>query len=43
VVFDWDEKGLQSFESDPEVLPIVNEARLKTMPQTAMLSGQYSA
>jgi hypothetical protein len=43
VVFDWDEKGLQSFESDPEVLPIVNEAGLKNRPQTATLSGQYSA
>jgi hypothetical protein len=43
VVFDWDEKGLQSFESDPEVLPIVNEGGLKTRPQTATFSGQYSA
>jgi hypothetical protein len=43
VVFDWDEKGLRSFESDPEVLPIVNEAGLKTRPQTATLGGQYSA
>jgi hypothetical protein len=43
VLFDWDEKGLQSFESDPDVLPIVNEAGLKTRPQTATLSGQYSA
>jgi hypothetical protein len=43
VVFDWDEKGLQSFESDPEVLPIVNEARLKSRPQAATLSGQKSA
>jgi len=43
VIFDWDEMGLQSFESDPEVLPIVSEARLKSRPQTATLSGQYSA
>jgi hypothetical protein len=43
VVFDWDEKGLESFESDPAVLPIVNKAGLKTRPQTATLSGEYSA
>jgi hypothetical protein len=43
VVFDWDEQGLQSFESDPEVLPIVSEAGLKTRPQTAMFSGRYTA
>ncbi|MFZ1940241.1 MAG: hypothetical protein WBA18_11565 [Terracidiphilus sp.] len=43
VVFDWDEKGLQNFESDPAVLPIVSEAGLKTRPQTATPSGQYSA
>jgi hypothetical protein len=43
VLFDWDEKGLESFESDPEVLPLVLEAKLKTRPQTAPLSAQFSA
>jgi hypothetical protein len=43
VVFDWDERGFQSFESDPEVLPIVMEAGLKNRPQSAALGGQYSA
>jgi hypothetical protein len=38
-----DDQVLQSFESDPEVLPIVNEGGLKTRPQTATFSGQYSA
>ncbi|MGA3032248.1 MAG: hypothetical protein ABSD70_03135 [Terracidiphilus sp.] len=43
VVFDWDEKGWQSFVSDPEALAVTKEAELKGMPQTAALGGQYSA
>jgi hypothetical protein len=43
VVFDWDEKGWQSFVSDPEVPPIMKEAGHKSRPQAATLAGQYSA
>ena len=43
VVFDWDEKGWQSFVSDPEVPPIMKEAGHKAKPQAAKLGGQYSA
>jgi hypothetical protein len=43
VVFDWDEKGWQSFVSDPEVPPIMKDAGHRSRPQTATLSGQYSA
>ena len=43
VVFDWDEKGWQSFVSDPEVPPIMKEAGHKGRPQAAKLEGQYSA
>lgn len=41
-IFDWDEKGWQSFVSDPEVPPIMKEAGHKSKPQVAMLSGHYS-
>jgi hypothetical protein len=43
VVFDWDEKGWQSFVSDPEVPPVIKEAGHKSRPQAAVLGGQYSA
>ena len=43
VVFDWDEKGWQSFVSDPDVPPIMKEAGHKTKAQAAKLGGQYSA
>lgn len=43
VVFEWDEKGWQSFVSDPEVPSIMKEAGHKSRPQAATLSGQYSA
>jgi hypothetical protein len=43
VLFDWDEKGWQSFVSDPEVPPIMKEAGHKTKPQAAVLGGQYHA
>lgn len=42
-IFDWDEKGWQSFVSDPEVPPILKEAGHKDKPQVATLSGQYHA
>jgi hypothetical protein len=43
VVFDWDEKGWQSFASDPDVPAVMKEAGHKGRPQTAVLGGQYSA
>ena len=43
VVFDWDEKGWQSFVSDPEVPPVMKEAGHKSRPQAAVLGGQFSA
>jgi quinol monooxygenase YgiN len=43
VLFDWDEKGWQSFVSDPEVLPILKEAGHKGKPQMAKFGGQYKA
>lgn len=41
--FDWDEKGWQSFISDPEVPAIMKEAGLKGKPQIATHGGQYYA
>jgi quinol monooxygenase YgiN len=43
VLFDWDEEGFQSFLSDPEVPPIIQEAGHKSKPQPAQLGGQYEA
>jgi hypothetical protein len=43
VIFDWDQEGFQSFVSDPEVPPIMQEAGHKGPPQPAELSGQYDA
>ena len=43
VIFDWDMEGFQSFASDPEVPPIMQEAGHKGPPQAAELSGQYDA
>ncbi len=43
VVFDWDEKGWQSFVSDPSVPPIMKEAGHKTRPQAAQLAGRCPA
>jgi hypothetical protein len=43
VIFDWDEEGFQSFLSDPEVKPIVQEAGHKGRPQVAELRGQLDA
>jgi len=43
VVFDWDEKGWQSFVSDPEVPPVMKEAGHKSRPQAAALGATYSA
>jgi hypothetical protein len=43
VLFDWDAEGWQSFVSDPEVPPIMQEAGHKGKPQAAELGGQYEA
>ena len=43
VLFDWDEKGWQSFVSDPEVPPIMKEAGHKTRPQAAQFAGECGA
>ena len=43
VVFDWDEQGWQSFVSDPEVLPIIQEAGHKGKPEAAQFAGRYDA
>ena len=43
VLFDWDEKGWQSFASDPEVPPIMKEAGHLGKPQVAKLGAQYGA
>ena len=43
VIFDWDEKGFQSFASDPEVPALLKEAGHKSRPQTLALAGSLAA
>src|SRR4029078_5125518 len=43
VLFDWDAEGWQSFVSDPEVPPILQEAGHQGKPQAAELGGRYDA
>ena len=43
VMFEWDDKGWQSFVSDPEVPPIMKEAGHTSKAQAATLSGRFSA
>jgi hypothetical protein len=43
VLFDWDGDGWQSFVSDPEVPPIMQEAGHKGRPHAAELGGKYYA
>jgi hypothetical protein len=43
VIFDWDADGFQSFASDPDVPPILQEAGHKGRPQVAELSARYDA
>ena len=43
VIFDWDEEGFQSFLSDPEVKPIVQEAGHTSRPQVAELSVELDS
>ena len=40
VLFDWDAEGWQSFVSDPEVPPIMQEAGHKGKPQAAALLNE---
>ena len=42
-LFDWDEKGWQSFVSDPEVPPILKEAGHKGKAQVAKFGGKFDA
>jgi len=43
VIFDWDLEGWQSFASDPDVPPILQEAGHQSRPQVAELVGRYDA
>ena len=43
VLFDWDEKGWQSFVSDPEVPAILQKAGHKGRPSAAQFAGRYEA
>ena len=42
-IFDWDAEGWQSFVSDPEVPPIMQQAGHKSKPQPAELVGRCDA
>jgi hypothetical protein len=42
-IFDWDLEGWQSFASDPEVPPIMQEAGHKSRPEVLELVGQFDA
>ena len=42
-LFDWDEKGWQSYVSDPEVPPILKEAGHLGKPQVGPLLATYRA
>jgi hypothetical protein len=43
VVFDWDEKGWQSFVSDPSVPPMLKDAGHKAKPQVFALAAQFGS
>jgi hypothetical protein len=43
VIFDWDAEGFQSFVSDPDVPPIMQEAGHKGPPQLAEPGGEFDA
>jgi hypothetical protein len=42
-IFDWDLEGWQSFASDPEVPPIMQEAGHKTRPEVLELVDRFDA
>jgi len=43
VLFDWDAEGWQSFVSDPDVPPILEEAGHRGKPQAAQFAGRCDA
>jgi hypothetical protein len=43
VIFDWDDKGWESFLSDPETPSIMKEAGLIGKPQIVTRVGKYNA
>jgi hypothetical protein len=43
MLYDWDEEGLQSFLSDPEVPAIIQEAGYKRRLQPGEFGGQYDS
>jgi hypothetical protein len=43
VVFEWDEKGWESFVSDPEVPPILKSAGHTSKAIAAKFAGRFSA
>ena len=43
MIFDWDEAGWQSFVSDPEVPPIMQEAGHTSKAQTAEFAGRLDS
>lgn len=43
VMFEWDEKGWQSFVSDPEVPPIMKEAGHTSKAVAAKFAGRFTA
>jgi hypothetical protein len=42
-IFDWDLDGWQSFASDPDVPPIMQEAGHKSRPEVGELVGRFEA
>jgi hypothetical protein len=42
-IFDWNLEGWQSFASDPEVPPIMQQAGHKSRPQVTELVGRFDA
>ena len=43
VLFDWDEKGWESFVTDPEVAPILKEAGHTSKPLMAKFGGKFNS
>jgi hypothetical protein len=42
-LFEWDEEGWQSFVSDPDLPPILQEAGVRSRLQVAAAGGSYEA
>jgi quinol monooxygenase YgiN len=43
VIFDWDDKGWQSFVSDPEVPPVLKDAGHTSKPVSVALAAHCEA